>query len=321
MKIAIIVPYFGKLPNYFQIFLNSCSRNSDFNWIIFTDDNTEYTYPSNVLKFSMDFNECKALIQSKFPFNIALSSPQKLCDFKCAYGMIFQEYLSEYDWWGHCDLDQVFGNLKHFITPEMLEKYDKLFSLGHLTLYKNSEDNNHVFMEERNGKKRFEEVFKTDKGCGFDEWLPENINEIYMRTKRPVSLKNICADINPYKSTFSLVEYDIEEKKYVNSSIANSIFSWKDGCLYQLYLDGNAVKSVEYPYVHLQKRTMSDMRSTGSEMQFYIIPNRFVDGDIDPKSLLKSCKKFQLINFQFFKVKWKSLRYRMKSGDWKFSTD
>ena len=40
-KAAIILPYFGTLPNYFQIFLNSCSYNNCFDFIIFTDQNYE----------------------------------------------------------------------------------------------------------------------------------------------------------------------------------------------------------------------------------------------------------------------------------------
>ena len=79
-------------------------------------------------------------------FEITLSKPQKLCDYKCAYGVIFEDYIQDYDWWGHCDLDQIFGNLNMFVTEDMLRKYDKLFSLGHLSLYKNSYKNNRIFM-------------------------------------------------------------------------------------------------------------------------------------------------------------------------------
>ena len=48
MKVVLITMYFGKLPNYFSLFLKSCEKNKDFNWLIFTDDNTNYNYPKNV---------------------------------------------------------------------------------------------------------------------------------------------------------------------------------------------------------------------------------------------------------------------------------
>ena len=126
MKIALIVPYFGTLPDYFQLFLDSCAWNPGFDWLIFTDDHRPFRYPKNVRKIPMTFEGCKALIQSRFDFEIALPTAQKLCDYKCAYGYIFREYLEGYDWWGHCDLDQIFGNLGAFITEEMLHTYDKV---------------------------------------------------------------------------------------------------------------------------------------------------------------------------------------------------
>ena len=53
MKVALIVLYFGKLPNYFSLFLKSCEVNKDFTWLIFTDDETEFNYPENVKKIDM----------------------------------------------------------------------------------------------------------------------------------------------------------------------------------------------------------------------------------------------------------------------------
>src|SRR5699024_8951933 len=125
---------------------------------IYTDDVTEYNYPKNVHRIVMNFDECKRIIQSHFDFSIALKSPKKLCDYKCAYGYVFQDYLTDYDWWGHCDLDQVFGDLGTFITDERLNTVDKIYSIGHLTLYRNTEANNQIFMSEIEGRAWYKEV-------------------------------------------------------------------------------------------------------------------------------------------------------------------
>lgn len=45
---VFILPYYGKFPNYFQLFLNSCGSNPEYDWLIFTDDHTAYDYPDNV---------------------------------------------------------------------------------------------------------------------------------------------------------------------------------------------------------------------------------------------------------------------------------
>lgn len=317
MKIAIIVPYFGKLPNYFQLFLDSCKCNKDYEWLIFTNDQFEYDYPKNVHRFIMQFVECRELVQSKFQFDIILQNPQKLCDYKCAYGLIFSDYLQNFDWWGHCDLDQIFGCLHNFITEDMLNSYDKLFSLGHLTLYRNTPENNVVFKGKLNGRSRYKEVFTTERGCGFDEWLPDNVNDLYLQSGRPVNLNNLGADINSYKTVFSLVNYDIENHSYHQDMVDNSIFKWKNGHIYQLYyLEGKICKR-EFPYVHLQKRKMKDLRKQLVD-SYYIIPNRFVDGNLSPQNLLKSSVKWKVFNFQYFRVKWKSFKYRISNEDWNF---
>ena len=92
-RICLVIPYFGKLPNYFQLFLKSCSCNSDFNWIVFTDDVTEFQYPPNVRRVIISFEELRKIVKSKFDFETCLDRPYKLCDFKPAYGLIFEEYL------------------------------------------------------------------------------------------------------------------------------------------------------------------------------------------------------------------------------------
>ncbi len=315
MKVAFIVPYFGKLPNYFQLFLDSCKYNTGYDWILITDDLSEYTYPQNVHRVEMTFDECKRLFQLKFDFQLALGRPQKLCDYKCAYGYVFSDMLSAYDWWGHCDLDQVFGNLSEFITDNMLSSFDKIGSLGHLTLYRNTPDNNKVFMS----TERYKEVFTTERGCGFDEWLPGNINEIYLQTDRSVELHNYGADIHSYHVSFRTVEFDVTRKQYVQSSVTNSIFLYDHGRVQQLYLENGILKTREFPYVHLQKRTIKDYRHGEEVERYYIIPNRFVDGDNDPKKLLIRSKRRGYINTQYIIVKWKSLMYRLREGDWAFS--
>ena len=37
-KVAIIIPYFGSFPNYFDYWLKSALANKDFDFLIFTDN-------------------------------------------------------------------------------------------------------------------------------------------------------------------------------------------------------------------------------------------------------------------------------------------
>lgn len=320
MKIALITLYFGKLPNYFPLFLKSCKKNKGFNWLIFTDDKTNYKYPENVKRIEMNFEECKKIFQSEFDFKLALNSPQKLCDFKCAYGYLLQDHIKEYDFWGHCDLDQIFGDLSKFVTQDKLKKYDKLYTLGHFTLYRNNENVNKQFMSSINGMQRYKDVFSDYKGNGFDEWIEGNINEIFYGSKFSFLDIAIGADIDPYSTSFILDWYDKNEKRYVRDSIRKNIFKWEDGSLYRYYRDNKSIAKEEFPYIHLQKRQMKDHEKCVDLRSFYIVPNKFIEENkTDVNQLLSKTYFYEYINYQCFIVKYKSLKLRMKNKDFKFN--
>lgn len=99
-KLCFIIPYFGRFPNYFPLFLKSCGANPDFNWFIFTDDETSYEYPQNVERVLTTFEEIKKVFVSKFDFKIALDKPYKFCDFRHTYGYEFEDYLKGYSFFG-----------------------------------------------------------------------------------------------------------------------------------------------------------------------------------------------------------------------------
>lgn len=319
MKICFIVVYFGQLPDYFQIFLDSCKPNTGFDWIVVTDDQTPYRYPENVRPIYMEFSQCVEFIRSKFDFPVALGHPKKLCDYKVAYGYIFADYLRDYDWWGHCDLDQIFGRLDPFITEDMLNRFDKIGSLGHLTLYRNTPENNRMFQQPLRGEFLYRKVFSMEDGCAFDEWLPGNINEIYLEHCRPVELDNYGADINPYRTDLVPLVFNITTRKYRMAEEKYSIFQWDGGRIHRLVLKNNQIDRLEYPYIHLQKRKMTDKRAD-PQTSYYIIHNAFVNGNCDTETLIRKERKWKWLNYQFFKVKWSSLKSRLLTGNWKFNS-
>ena len=63
----------------------------------------------------------------------------------------------------------IFGNLEKKLTPLLNKDYDKLFAAGHLTIYKNSNDNNRRFMKPFKGRYLYKEAFTTNKIFVFDE--------------------------------------------------------------------------------------------------------------------------------------------------------
>lgn len=201
-RIAYIVPYFGSLPGRnFQLWLDSCANNPTIDWLIFTDDQTKYKYPANVKVHHISFDEMHCKIQSLYDFRISLLRPYRLCDFKVAYGDIFKDYLVDYDYWGYCDIDLVWGNIRHFITEEVLEENEKIGWLGHSALYRNTEAMRNLYREKLQDKELYKEYFAEDGNHFFDE---KAINQLCDEYGHKVWRELCFADISPLKWDFRL---------------------------------------------------------------------------------------------------------------------
>lgn len=276
-KCCFIVPYFGKLPNYFELFAKTCAFNVDYQWLIFTDDQEVYKVPNNVKIIHMKFSDLKKQIQNKFNFKICLEQPYKLCDYKPAYGYIFEEYLSNYKFWGHCDLDILIGNLNKFITEDMLNAYDKIFCLGHMVLYKNTKENNRVFMQLLNGQNIHKKIYQTEKNCIFDETYGgrENINEIFLYTDKKVYMKDLSLNFNINHTKFIRTVFNYKTMQFENEKYKKAVYIWKKGSILRMYKNKKELQIEEYPYVHFQQRNMKFDRSILDLNEFKIVPNRF----------------------------------------------
>lgn len=275
-KVIFIIPYYGKFPNYFQLFLNSCKKNDYYEWLVITDNEEKYNYPNNVKILKKSFNEIKELFQSKFDFKISLETPYKFCDYRPAYGYIFEDYIKDYEYWGYCDIDLIFGNIDNFLK-NILGKYEKIFTNGHLSLYKNSFINNRRFMKEYQGELLYKKYFTSNKNYAFDELWNGSINDIYDKLNIEIYEKKLCADIYPRNVNFRLVlgyskdycEEFLEKKK-------KSIFSYEDGEVIRYYRRKEKKLRKEYLYLHLQKRKMKLDFNPMEEINYIIIPNIFL---------------------------------------------
>ena len=311
-KIVFILPYFGKMPNYFRLFLNSCKYNAHFNWIIFTDDHSDYNYPSNVKVVYLSFSEMKKHIQNKFEFEICLDKPYKLCDFKPAYGYIFEEYISDYDFWGHCDCDLIFGDLGKFITKDILENHDKIFHFGHLTIYRNNEENNQRFKLPLNGEKIYRKAFSSKGAHIFDEGNKEgkNINAIYESYKFKHFTKQVCADVYTKSSSFDLITNDYNTSSDKVEKIRNSIFIFNHGKVQKITKKKQSLDVVEYAYIHLQKRRM---KTNLTQVDYFsIIPHAFEDIEILTVGNFNSQRR-KYFNFHYFRIRFNNLRVKIKN--------
>lgn len=282
-SIIVILPYFGKFPIYFPLFLKSCSSNDSIDWLIVTDQSADsYVVPKNCIWVNKSFTQMQQEIKDTLGYKPEIT--YDLCKYRAAYHIIFNKYVSVYDFWGFCDCDLIFGNLRNFITENVLEKYDKISWRGHLTLIRNSSRLKDIYLTEIPGYKTFRGCVSNSDGVNlFDE---VGLNKIFDYFKLPIYTDLPICDlvIRKYNFVCNHGLFDDETNK-------RQIFRWDNGKLFRVYLYNGMIYSQEVVYVHFLKRPMkydeSDIAiSMGSS--FLIVPNEFVaDRGLTPQIVAK----------------------------------
>ncbi|MCL2052362.1 MAG: hypothetical protein FWG91_11655 [Lachnospiraceae bacterium] len=299
-KIALIVIYFGKMNNYFDLWLSSCAMNKSITWLFFTDCKSQIEYPENVHVNYIKFHEIKSLFQQYFDFEIALNYPYKLCDFRPAYGIVFNEFLKSYDFWGFCDMDLIFGDIRNFLTEDILARYAKILKTGHFTLIKNEEQYNQLFMTEITGVTNYKTAFQSEKMYGFDEW--NGLTPIALKSNISEYFDTIYADLNISCGFIHLLCLD--------NGYTPQVFVWENGRLYRHYHHEGQVHEQEFMYIHLQKRKMKmNINRISQADKYYIGPFEFFCDDdfvAEYDSLVKINK------FHLFYPAWLRLEFKWK---------
>lgn len=133
LKKILIVPFFGDLPEWFD----------------------KYEAPKGyTLLLDVDLNKFKERVKSKLGIEYpgVYGSP-KVWDYRCALGKLYEEEIKGYDYWGHVDLDVVFGDMDKFLPDHELAPLDIYsghieYMCGCFSLYRNVPKVNNLFSED-----------------------------------------------------------------------------------------------------------------------------------------------------------------------------
>lgn len=267
-KIALIIVYFGKLPPYFEFFLASAKKNYKVDFFLITDQSLSIPN-NNIHIIETDFQEIRLKIQKLFEFQISLDTPYKLVDFKPVYGLIFKNLIQGYEYWGYCDIDQIFGDIFSFL-PSNYQRFDKLFRLGHFTIFRNTDEINALFMSPIGMDYR--KALSEPTIAVFDEI--EGIERKFQLLGRPVFNKNVFADILWSRWRFQRT-YRGENLSYMNHN--KSIYFWNNGNLQQIMISDHGILNIPLMYIHFQKRYLrGDKRIASDELPFFITNEGFI---------------------------------------------
>jgi hypothetical protein len=295
-KIAFIVPYFGKFKNYFHLWLNSCQYNHEIDWLLFTDNTEINDIPKNVHVHHMTFEECKNIFQSHFDFEISMETPYKLCDFRPAYGLVFKNYIEQYDFWGHCDTDLIWGDIGKFLTNLVLNDHDHIYRYGHCHIYKNTDTINNLFKKNYSGWPTCREIFSSPQFYAFDELG-------FIQILEQENMKGY------YKVDFfdaSIARYHLLPAGSCSDNykeFTNNILLYEEGKLYLISSSKREPVCREMLYAHFIKRNFKLENSNIDK--FLIVPNKIIDNKYSTidNTLIKNFSNYK--PFHFKEAYWK----------------
>jgi hypothetical protein len=224
-SILLIVVFFGKWPDWFPAFIVSCRANSTINWLIFTDcDGPQYA-PPNVRFLKSSREEIRELTEKRLNMQVALPNNRKLCDLRPAYGVVFSEYIEHYDFWGYCDIDVIWGDIRSFYDTVILQGHDVISArqnrlAGHFSLLRNTPEINLAFLNHP----QLEEIMKSPDYRWFDEQgfsdlIASKFTETGLRVLWDKYRVNFVNPMDNYPSILSWIDR----------------FQWRNGKLYSWF--------------------------------------------------------------------------------------
>ena len=200
----------------------------------------------------MTMDHFRELATKKLGVKVNMTRPYKCCDLKPMYGLIFEDDIFNYDFWGECDFDLIWGDLSSFFDKYNLSSYDKFSPLGHLSLYRNTREINRSFMLDGDKCGGWKYVAQTDESFAFDEI--SGICEIFQKHNLSFFKKKLFADITPVYHRYKLSEYCfLDDDMQINYDY--QVFYWEEGKVYRAYLKpNNAIVKEELMYIHFRSR-------------------------------------------------------------------
>jgi hypothetical protein len=202
-NIVLLICWKGTWPWYFRFFVHSVKYNPTIDFIIFTDELIEIELPKNIKIIKYNLDSIGLIASKKLGFIVSLPNAYKLCDFKPTYGYIFNEHIKGYDFWGHCDIDLIFGDIRKFMNNKLLSEYEVISSrhdyvAGTFTLFKNNEKINSLFKF----SKDYKMVLANEEHYCFDEcnFLFKPLEQGYSILELPSAIESMTHVVMKLKS-------------------------------------------------------------------------------------------------------------------------
>lgn len=130
LKRILITPYFGDFPEWMDKF----QPPEGYDWLL--DTNIESFKKRVKYKLGIDYPDSYG--------------SGKVWDYRCALGLLYEDEIKGFDFWGTQDFDVVWGNMDKFYPDSMISEYDLIsghdkYVCGCFSLYRNCKQVNELF--------------------------------------------------------------------------------------------------------------------------------------------------------------------------------
>lgn len=200
-RLALMIIYYGKKPQYLSTFLGSAANNKNIDFLIFSDWDNLPIYTSNIIHHNLPLNKFNEIAKNKKILKKGIIHPYKLCDLKPAWADILYEFIpeSKYDYFGYIDIDLLLGNIMKILKLVDYKKFDCL-NIGkeYLSGAFNILRNTHFYRTLYKKSVTWEFVFNDSRFFAFDEDFMPHFKDMIIENQ--IKLKSfhkvICEEEN-----------------------------------------------------------------------------------------------------------------------------
>jgi len=173
MKTLLFSPYLGKLPDWIDKYTEHTKNIEGFDFLVLNSK-----------------QDIQRRIKEKLGMEIDIAEDTcKVSDFRPALGILYEDWLKNYDFWGHTDLDCIYGNLSKLIPLGSIDIFsnDSWQMCGPLSIYKNTQEINNLFREHP----KWQEIFLDPLHNAFDErGMSEVIKKVVAQNRFKAEWRN-----------------------------------------------------------------------------------------------------------------------------------
>lgn len=179
-SIVVFIPYFGRFPEWIDLFFETARRNTAIDFLVFTDCDAETFTAPNIHIRPTTFNQYVERARSWLGLPFDPPDGYKLCDLRPMFGALHEEEFADYDFYGWCDTDLLLGDVRSFYTDAVLAGHDVLSThadriSGHFALFRNTRENRTMYRKIY----RWEQHVLEPEFVGLDE---HGITNAYLQT-------------------------------------------------------------------------------------------------------------------------------------------